>query len=185
MLEWGAEIRDALRRVPVRVLECHVNYLWYRMLFRVCGIIETRNMVADPYLFIWYGSGSSFSGRIPTVPDSGVLMTKNWKLYSWKKKKKILDQKLQFTYPYASYKTSKLQKKPSALKREHPALQNVKFLNFFYFWGSFLPCWIRFRIPNTGPDPLPRLNPDQIWIRIRIRNPAGNNSGKRNEERVS
>jgi hypothetical protein len=26
---------------------------------------------------------------------------------------------------------SKLQKKPSTLKREHPALQNMKFLNFF------------------------------------------------------
>jgi hypothetical protein len=27
---------------------------------------------------------------------------------------------------------SKLQKKPSALKKEHPALQNMKFLIFFY-----------------------------------------------------
>jgi hypothetical protein len=33
-------------------------------------------------------------------------------------------------------RTSKLQKKPSALKGEHPALQNKKFLNFSYFWGS-------------------------------------------------
>ncbi len=33
---------------------------------------------------------------------------------------------------------SKLQKKPSALKREHPALQNMKFLNFFLFlWVIF------------------------------------------------
>jgi hypothetical protein len=57
---------------------------------------------------------------------------------------------------------SKLQKKPSALKREHPALHNMKFLNFFYFCGSFLPSWIRTRIPNTDPDPdsLTRLNPD-------------------------
>jgi hypothetical protein len=31
----------------------------------------------------------------------------------------------------AKKKTSKLQKKPSALKRKHPALQNMKFLNFF------------------------------------------------------
>jgi hypothetical protein len=28
-------------------------------------------------------------------------------------------------------RTSKLQEKPSALKREHPALQNMKFLDFF------------------------------------------------------
>jgi hypothetical protein len=37
--------------------------------------------------------------------------------------------------------TPKLQKKPSTLKREHPALQNIKFLNFFFFRGSFLPSW--------------------------------------------
>jgi hypothetical protein len=43
---------------------------------------------------------------------------------------------------------------------------------FFYFCGSFLPSRIRIRIPNPGPDPLARLNPDPI--RIRIRNPAIN-----------
>jgi hypothetical protein len=33
---------------------------------------------------------------------------------------------------------SKLQKKPSALKREHPALQNMKILYFFLFlWVIF------------------------------------------------
>ncbi len=32
---------------------------------------------------------------------------------------------------------SKLQEKPSALKGEHPALQNKKLLNFFYFCGLF------------------------------------------------
>jgi hypothetical protein len=35
--------------------------------------------------------------------------------------------------------TSKLQKKPSALKREHPALQNMKFLNFSTLVGHFCP----------------------------------------------
>ncbi len=41
---------------------------------------------------------------------------------------------------------SKLQDKPSALKREHPTLQNMKFLNVFcYFCRSFLPSWIRIR----------------------------------------
>jgi hypothetical protein len=44
----------------------------------------------------------------------------------------------------------------SALKREHPAAQNMKFLNFFHFCGSFLPSWIwiRIRIPNPDTDPL-------------------------------
>jgi hypothetical protein len=34
---------------------------------------------------------------------------------------------------------SKLQEKPSALKREHPALQKMKFLYFFMFVGHFCP----------------------------------------------
>jgi hypothetical protein len=34
-----------------------------------------------------------------------------------------------------------------------------------------LPSWIRIQIPNTDPDPLARLNPDPIGIRIRTRNP--------------
>jgi hypothetical protein len=32
-----------------------------------------------------------------------------------------------------------MKKKPSALKREHQVLQNMKFQNFFYFCGSFCP----------------------------------------------
>jgi hypothetical protein len=37
---------------------------------------------------------------------------------------------------------------------------------------SFLPSWTRIRIPNPDPDPLTRLNPDQI--RTRIRDPDSN-----------
>ncbi len=44
----------------------------------------------------------------------------------------FVDQTLQFTYPQA-----KLQKKPSDLKREHTALQNMKF--FPTFRGHFCP----------------------------------------------
>ncbi len=44
--------------------------------------------------------------------------------------------------------------------KEHSALQNMQFLMFLkYFCGSFLPFWIRIRIPN--PDPLTWLNPDR------------------------
>jgi hypothetical protein len=65
------------------------------------------------------------------------------------------DQKLQFTYPWASIMdVPKIQKKPSTLKREHPALQNIKFLFFFLFFGSFLPSRIhrpdRIRVRNTA-----------------------------------
>ncbi len=45
---------------------------------------------------------------------------------------------------------SKLQQKPSPLKWEHPALQNMNFINFIHFRGSFLSSWIRIRLhwPN-------------------------------------
>ncbi len=49
-----------------------------------------------------------------------------------------------------------LTEKPSALKREHPALQNMKFL---FVWASF---------SLLDADPLTWLNPDLIRIRIRI-----------------
>ncbi len=52
--------------------------------------------------------------------------------------------------PRPPYRTSKLQEKPSALKREH---QNIKFLIFFLFlWHNFAllgPNPIRIRIRNT------------------------------------
>jgi hypothetical protein len=55
---------------------------------------------------------------------------------------------------------SKLQEKPSALKREHPALQKIKCINFFPCW------WVIFALldPDTNPETL--LNPDAVHIRI-------------------
>ncbi len=41
---------------------------------------------------------------------------------------------------------SKLQEKPSGLKRDNPALQKMKSINWFLFYRSFLPSWIRIRI---------------------------------------
>ncbi len=43
----------------------------------------------------------------------------------------------------------------------------MKFLNFFYFCGSFLPSWIRIRISNPDSDTDPRiwLNREPILIR--------------------
>ncbi len=55
---------------------------------------------------------------------------------------------------------SKLQQKPSALKGEHPELQNMKFLNFFFFVGNFCPPGSGFGYGSTdlidsgsNPDP--------------------------------
>jgi hypothetical protein len=51
---------------------------------------------------------------------------------------------------------SKLQEKPSALKREHPALQKMTFILFF------LCLWVIFAL--LDPDPGIPLNPDpQHW----------------------
>jgi hypothetical protein len=41
---------------------------------------------------------------------------------------------------------------PSALKKVHLALQNMKYIIIFPIWGLFLAL--------LGPDPLTRLNPD-------------------------
>ncbi len=59
-------------------------------------------------------------------------------------------------------RTPKLQEKPSALKREHPALQKMKIRSFFLFLGSFLPSWIRIRIRNlyADPDQAAQINAD-------------------------
>jgi hypothetical protein len=76
------------------------------------------------------------------------------KIYSWK------------FFMFFLYK-KKLQEKPSTLKREHPALQNMKILYFFLFlWVIFCPTgsgfvfWMRIRI---------RI---QQLILMRLHNPA-------------
>ncbi len=48
--------------------------------------------------------------------------------------------------PRPPKRTSKLQEKSSALKRDHPALQNMKILKFFQF------LWVIFALQD--PDPL-------------------------------
>ncbi len=48
----------------------------------------------------------------------------------------------------------KLQEKPSALKREHPALQNMKIQYFFLFF------WVIFALLDPDPDPATQINAD-------------------------
>ncbi len=43
-------------------------------------------------------------------------------------------------------------------KKEHQALRKMKFIDCFYFSGSFLLSWIRIANPDT--DPGTPLNPD-------------------------
>ncbi len=76
-------------------------------------------------------------------------MTKNLKKFT-------AEKNCNWLIPRPPWRMSKQKEKLSTLKREHPALQNMKYLAFFYFSGSFWPSWIRIHWPD--------------WIRIRIRN---------------
>ncbi len=49
---------------------------------------------------------------------------------------------------------SKLQEKPSALKRKYPALKKRKFMNFFLF------LWAVVALLDPDTDPGTQLNPD-------------------------
>jgi hypothetical protein len=48
----------------------------------------------------------------------------------------------------------KLQNKPSALKREHPVLKNMKILDFFLF------LLVIFALLDLDPDPATQINAD-------------------------
>jgi hypothetical protein len=117
----------------------------------------------DPAFYTVYRSGSgsgSWSNQDPKFW---------WTKYEGKNlqlKKKIhifFDQKSKFTYPLASIKD--VQAAGEAFSSQK-STQKMKFQNFFFcICGSFLPSWIRIRIPN--PDPLNWLNSDPLRIRIR------------------
>ncbi len=127
-----------------------VYYEWLKCHFLIC----LCDLLCCGSGFIESGSGSGSN------PDTGFWWPKTKEKKTAEKFSHLFfDQKLQFTYPKASIKTSKLQEKPSAIKREHPTLQKMKLINFFYFSGSFSPSWIRIRIAN--PDPGTPLNPDR------------------------
>jgi hypothetical protein len=68
-------------------------------------------------------------------------MIKNKKKFTAKKKLNfLLIKTYNLPIPNPPQRTSKLQKKLSAHKREHPALQKVKFLSFlWYLVGHFCP----------------------------------------------
>ncbi len=80
-------------------------------------------------------------------PDPGCWWPKIWQnllltfflQFLWIKNYKL-------PIPRLPYRISKLQKKTSALKREHPALQNMKFFNFF------LLLWVIFALLDPDPD---------------------------------
>jgi hypothetical protein len=99
--------------------------------------------------------------------ESRVLMTKKIEKNLQLKKNFVifLIKNCNLLIPRPRKRTSKLKEKPSALKRKHPALQNMKCLNFF------LLLWVIFSffaLMDPDPDRLTRLSPDPIRIRIWI-----------------
>jgi hypothetical protein len=63
--------------------------------------------------------------------------------------------------PRPPQRTPKLQEKPSALKREHLAVQKMKIVSFFLFFGAI------FALLDPDPDPAAQINAD----------PCGSGSG--------
>ncbi len=59
---------------------------------------------------------------------------------------------MKFTYPWRPKRMPNLQEKSAALQKEHPELQNMKILYFFYFCGSFLRLCLTSAIQNA-PSP--------------------------------
>ncbi len=128
--------------------------------------------VSDPYSF-FSGSGSRGRGwrsiRIRIQSGSRALMTKNWKKITAEKiNKKFFWSKTAIYLSLGLYKVCPSYRRSLQLTKE--AIQHLK--TWIYFCGTFLPSWIRIRIPNTDPDPLARMNTGTDPIRIRIRNPA-------------
>ncbi len=71
------------------------------------------------------------------IPIQGFDDQKLQIIYSWNNFDIFLIKNCNLLISRPPYRTSKQKEKPSALKREHPALQNMNFLNFFYFVGHF------------------------------------------------
>ncbi len=124
---------------------------------------NVTDRVADPH---WFYAVSDPAFFLSADPDPG-----SWSRVWWPK----IEKYLQFFFgsKIAIYLSLGLHKgRPSyrkslqPSKKEHPALQNMKILYFFYFCGTFLPSWIRIWIQqlkfmriHAVPDPQP-------WSRI-------------------
>ncbi len=74
---------------------------------------------------VFGGTGSCISSE--SGSGSRVLMTKNWRRKKQLIKKiNFLDQKIWFTYSWASLKNIQVTGEPSAILREHTAFQDMK-----------------------------------------------------------
>jgi hypothetical protein len=92
--------------------------------------------------------------RIPDPdPDPGFYDQNLIKKITAEKKIKFFWIK-NYNLPIPRQRTPKLQEKPSALKREHPVLKNMKILDFFLF------LWVVFDLLDPDPDPSTQIIAD-------------------------
>jgi hypothetical protein len=100
-----------------------------------------RISVSDPYSF---DPDHNPAFEAENRSRSRALMTKSWgKIYSGKKVM-FFDKKLHYYLSLGLHKGCPSYRR--SLKREHPALQNIKFLNFFLF------LWVIFALLDPDPD---------------------------------
>ncbi len=158
-------MRGETRRKPCWCVTCAREYLARRK--RWACIWARTSRQGRGSAFISSGSGSSILGWIPIriqgFNDQKLkIITAGKKLiFFWSKTTIYLSLGLHKERPRYG----------RGLQLSKVAIQHFKTWTLkkkFYFCGSFLPSWIRIRIPNPDPDPMTRLNPDPI----RIRNPA-------------
>jgi hypothetical protein len=80
-------------------------------------------------------------------PDPGFDDLKLKKICSWKLISIFLIKNCNLLIPRPPERTPKLQEMPSALKREHPVLKNMKILDCFLF------LWVIFALLDPDLDP--------------------------------
>ncbi len=85
--------------------------------------------------------------RLNTDPDPGFWRTKIYKIYSWEKF--FFGSKIAI---YLSLGSRKGRPSLEPSKRTSSTSKHEISEFFFYFYGSFLPSWIRIRIRIHGPD---------------------------------
>ncbi len=136
-LTWWLQVRPqgkSLSEKPKKTLKFAKFFLqWFRILIHW---IRSDRIQYFNWIQIRSKNGSG----------SRVLMTKNIK--------KLHHKNFFFIFFRKNYNLLILQ----PFKREHPALQNMKFPNFFIFFGPFLPSWIRIQSGSETLQFLARIS---------------------------
>jgi hypothetical protein len=120
--------------------------------------IDLMRIDPDPAFFL-IADPDPYSDLVPdTVPGFEVQKFKqncSWKFFIYI----FLIKKCNLLFPRPPYRTNKRQEKPLALKREHPALQNMeKFFNFFLY------LWVIFALLDPDLDPATQVNADPCGL---------------------